>query len=229
MIFGYARISTKKQSMERQIRNLKEYNKDIVIIQEIYTGTKTEERKAYQNLKRRLKAGDTLVFDSVSRMSRNAEEGIKEYFELYDKGIKLVFLKESYINTEVYNKAKEKQIEKTGNRITDILLSAIEEVLKVLAEEQIEKAFEQSEKEVMDLRVRTKEALRPKTKEVVGESILGRKQGSKIETKKAKAMKENIKKLSKDFNGTLKDKEVLEILKIAKNSYYKYKRELKEL
>lgn len=213
--------------MDRQIRNLKEYNKDIVIIQEIYTGTKTEERKAYQNLKRRLKVGDTLVFDSVSRMSRDAVEGIKEYFELCNKGIELVFLKESYINTEVYNKAKEKQIEKTGNRITDILLSAIEEVLRVIAEEQIEKAFQQSEKEVMDLRVRTKEALRPKIKEVVGRSILGRKQGTKIETKKAKEMKDNIKKLSKDFNGNLKDIEVLGILKIARNSYYKYKREIK--
>ena len=40
-------------------------------------------------------------------------------------------------------------------------------------------------------------------------------------------MKENIKKLSKDFDGNLKDKEILEILKIAKNSYYKYKKELK--
>lgn len=103
-----------------------------------------------------------MIFDSVSRMSRNAEEGVQEYFELYQKGINLIFLKERYIDTEVYDKAKNQQIQKTGNRITDILLSAIEEVLRVIAEEQIEKAFQQSEKEVLDLRVRTSEALRIK-------------------------------------------------------------------
>ena len=35
-------------------------------------------------------------------MSRNAEEGIKLYFELFDKGIELIFLKERYINTDIY-------------------------------------------------------------------------------------------------------------------------------
>jgi len=229
MIYGYCRISTKRQSLQRQIDNMKKYEKEnnikIDIFTEVYTGTETD-RKVYQNLKKKLKAGDTLIFDSVSRMSRNAEEGVQEYFELYQKGINLIFLKERYIDTEVYDRAKNQQIQKTGNRITDILLSAIEEVLRVIAEEQIEKAFQQSEKEVLDLRVRTSEALRIKKAEGV---VLGRKEGSKIETKKAKEMKEKIKKLSKTFGGSLKDIEVIEILKINRNTYFKYKKELKEI
>lgn len=229
MIYGYCRISTKRQSLQRQIENIKRYEKEnniiVNIFTEIYSGTETD-RKVYQNLKKKLKSGDTLIFDSVSRMSRNATDGVQEYFELYQKGINLVFLKERYIDTEVYDKAKNQQIEKTGNKITDILITAIEDVLKVIAKQQIEEAFIQSEKEVLDLKIRTIEALRIKKAEGV---ILGRKEGSKIETKKAKEMKEKIKKLSKSFQGTLKDVEVIEILKLSRNTYFKYKRELKEL
>lgn len=56
---------------------------------------------------KRLKTGDTIVFDSVSRMSRNAEDGYKTYMELYSKGINLVFLKERHIDTDTYKESTE--------------------------------------------------------------------------------------------------------------------------
>lgn len=225
MIYGYCRVSTNKQVITRQVENILKIFPEAKIYQEIFTGTKTEERKVYQNLKKKLNNGDTLVFDSVSRMSRNAEEGVQEYFEFYNQGINLIFLKERYIDTDVYKKAKNQQLKKTGNKITDILLSAIEEVLRIIAEEQIHKAFEQSEKEVLDNRIRTKEGLKVKKAQGV---VLGRRLGVKIETKKSIEMKEKIKLLSKDFDGTLKDIQVIEILKISRNTYFKYKREIKE-
>lgn len=231
MIYGYCRISTKRQSLQRQIDNMKKYeienNIKIDIFTEVYTGTETD-RKVYQSLKKKLKAGDTLIFDSVSRMSRNAEEGVQEYFELMEKGINLIFLKERYIDTDVYKE----QLERNDNiQVNDIdlnetIMKGIREYLKRLAIKQIRIAFEQSEKEVLDLRVRTSEALRVKKAEGV---VLGRREGSKIETKKAKEMKEKIKKLSKTFGGSLKDVEVIEILKINRNTYFKYKKELKEI
>lgn len=93
MIYGYARISTKTQKLERQVKNLQAYNQDIVIHHEVYTGT-TITRPEWTKLQRKLKAGDTLVFDSISRMSRDAVEGSKKYFQLREKGISLVFLKD---------------------------------------------------------------------------------------------------------------------------------------
>ncbi len=102
MIYGYVRISTRKQSLERQIKNIITYNAEAKIISEVFTGTKVENRKEYQKLRKLLKKDDTLIFDSVSRMSRNAEEGIKEYIDLMSQGINLVFLKEPYINIELY-------------------------------------------------------------------------------------------------------------------------------
>ena len=74
MIYGYCRISTRKQNIERQARNIKQLYPNALIIKEIFTGTKLE-RKEWTKLEKALKAGDTVVFDSVSRMSRNADEG----------------------------------------------------------------------------------------------------------------------------------------------------------
>ena len=92
MIYGYARISTQKQNIERQIRNILKYCPDAIIKQEVYTGTKTDGRKVFEQLLKIVSAGDTIIFDSVSRMSRNAETGFQVYQDLFDRGIELVRL-----------------------------------------------------------------------------------------------------------------------------------------
>ena len=78
-IYGYCRISTSKQNIDRQIRNIKNEYPTAIIYQEIFTGTKTLSRKKWQQLLKVVKAGDTIVFDSVSRMSRDADSGIQLY------------------------------------------------------------------------------------------------------------------------------------------------------
>lgn len=224
MIYGYTRISTGTQNIERQIRNIRKAYPTAKIIQEVYTGTKTEGRKEFEKLLRVVNKGDTIVFDSVSRMSRNAEIGFEIYQKLYSDGIELVFLKEPHINTMTYKKALSNNIQMTGTK-TDIILKAVNEYLMELAKEQILIAFEQSEKEVQDLHQRTKEGI--ETARLKGKQI-GRKAGTKLDTKKSKNTKPLIKKYSKFFDGTLKDKEVIKLLEIAPNTYYKYKRELYE-
>ena len=49
------------------------------------------DRPEWNKLYEKAKEGDTIVFDSVSRMARNAAEGVQIYFELYEKGIQLIF------------------------------------------------------------------------------------------------------------------------------------------
>ena len=71
--YGYARISTPKQNIERQVRNILAAHPKAHIIREIFTGTKFQGRKELDKLLRKIKEGDTIIFDSVSRMSRNAE------------------------------------------------------------------------------------------------------------------------------------------------------------
>lgn len=226
MKYGYARISTPKQNIERQIRNIQAAAgyQGVRIFTEAYTGTKMA-RPEWDRLLARVKSGDTIIFDSVSRMSRNADEGIKTYFELMDKGVSLVFLKESYIDTDTYKTAVSQSISNTGNDIADIYIEATNKVIKLLAEKQIRKAFEQSEKEVSDLHQRTKEGI--ETARLNGKQI-GLRKGQKLTTKKSVKAKEVIQKHSVDFGGTLADTDVIKLAGLSRNTYYKYKRELRE-
>ncbi|MDY5578327.1 MAG: recombinase family protein [Lachnospiraceae bacterium] len=221
-VFGYCRISTAKQSIERQERNIKSRFPDAIIVKEVYTGTKFQGRKELEKMLKLVQTGDSIIFDSVSRMSRSAEEGFELYQRLYDEDIKLVFLKEPHINTEVFKKAMQVEINLTGTK-ADIILSAVKEYLMELAKEQILIAFQQAEKEVKDLQQRTKEGLI--TAKLNGK-ILGHSTGTKIITKKSIRAKEQIRKYSKDFDGSLNDAECIKIIGIAKGTYYKYKREL---
>lgn len=178
-----------------------------------------------------LQKGDTLVFDSVSRMSRNSKEGCDLYENLFNKGIELIFLKEPHIDTSVYRQALDNQIKlklDTGNKATNELMNSIIDSLNkytiALAKEQIQIAFNQAEKEVQDLHQRTKEGIL--TAKLNGKQI-GRATGVKIETKKAKVTKEIILKHCRDFDGELNDIECMKLAGVTKKTYYNYKRELR--
>lgn len=219
MVYGYARISRPTQNIERQIRNITEYEPNAKIITEAYTGT-TQERPEWCRLLKRLKPNDTIIFDSVSRMSRNAEEGIEEYERLYNEGINLVFLKEHQIDTQTYRGAIHQQIEMTGNEIADEFIKAINNVLMILARKQIYLSFEQAQKEVDDLHKRTSEGI--KTAKLKGKQV-GRPVGVSIVSQKSVTAKQIILQHSKDFGGTLNDPEVIKLIgNISRNTYYKY-------
>lgn len=220
--YGYTRISTSKQSIERQVRNIEREYPGAVIIREAYTGTKID-RKEWGKLFAAVQAGDTIVFDSVSRMSRNADDGFAVYEELYNRGVSLVFLKEPHISTDTYKRVLERSVPMTGTSV-DYILDGINRYLLELAREQIRLAFEQAEKEVEDLHQRTKEGI--ETARLNGKQI-GQRQGAKFTTKKSIAAKEIISRHSKDFGGTLSDAEVMKLAGLARNTFYKYKRELR--
>lgn len=233
MLYGAARISTGKQSIERQVRNILANYPNAKIIKDTYTGTKLDGRKEFEKLLKIIKKGDIIVFDEVSRMSRNSEEGCNLYEELFNKGVDLIFLKEPHINTDVYRKALENQIQiklDTGNRASDELINTIIDALNKytieLAKEQIRIAFDKAESEVKRLHERTKEGLI--TAKLSGKQI-GQVKGSKLTTKKSIMSKEIILKHSKDFDGTLNDDECRKLAGVSRNSFYKYKGELKNI
>ena len=222
-IYGYCRISTPQQNIERQERNIKAAYPDAVLVSEAYTGTKIE-RPKWSRLLARVVKGDTIVFDSVSRMSRDAADGYAAYEDLYSRGVTLVFLKEPHINTDTYRAAMSVSLPKTDTKV-DILLDAVEQFMLALAKELIQLAFDQSEKEVKVLHQRTSEGI--KTAKLNGKQI-GQPKGAKLTTKKSIAAKQIIKQHAKEFGGSLSDPEGIKLAGISRNSYYKYKRELTE-
>lgn len=222
-IYGYARISSPKQNIERQIRNIEREYPDAVMVRETYTGTKMG-RREWEKLFSVVKAGDTIVFDSVSRMSRNAEDGFSVYETLYARGVSLVFLKEPHISTDTYKRVLERSMPMTGTSV-DYILDGINRYLLELAREQIRLAFEQAEKEVQDLRQRTREGI--ETARLNGKQI-GQRPGARLTTKKEVETKSIILRHSRDFGGTLSDTEVMKLAGVARNTFYKYKRRLRE-
>ena len=230
MIYGYCRVSTKHQRITRQITNIKEIYPTATIIKEFYTGT-TQNRPRWDWLVKQILPGDTIVFDSVSRMSRNAAEGFKDYKALYEMGVNLIFLNEPLINTSVFDSTKNNLLNiniETGNTAVDDFFKGnvqlINNFMMALAEQQIKAAFEQSEKEVTDLHSRISQGMREAKK---NGTKIGLSKGSTLTTKKATQCKAVIQKHSKDFGGSLEDADVIKLCGCSRNSYYKYKRELK--
>jgi DNA invertase Pin-like site-specific DNA recombinase len=230
MIYGYARVSTPHQKLERQITNILNIYPKAQIFREHFTGT-TQSRPIWDKLINIAQKGDTIVFDSVSRMSRNATEGFEDYKRLYQQGISLIFLNEPLINTSVYENSKSNLLSisiNTGNQAVDDFFKGnvqlINNFLLALAEEQIKIAFEQSEKEVVDLHTRISEGMREAKKNGVK---IGLPRGTTLTTKKALECITIIKKHSKDFGGSLEDPDVIKLCGCSRNSYYKYKKEAK--
>ncbi|SFK12639.1 MULTISPECIES: recombinase family protein [unclassified Bacillus (in: firmicutes)] len=149
--FGYVRVSSRDQNEERQIQNMKDLgieDRDIFIDKE---SGKNMERENYQMLKRLVRTGDTIVFDSLTRLGRNMNDTLEE-FRYYEKHkVNLQFIKEPYINVNY-----------TGESTNDVIQSAIQKAtLTILS------AF--AEKERTDIKQRQAEGI-----------ALARKQGKRL-------------------------------------------------
>lgn len=233
LIVGYARVSTPKQKLERQIQNLRAAYSDVVIVSEVYTGS-TDNRPKWKKLMRQCRAGvvEKLVFDEVSRFSRNAEEAIAEYRELYGLGIELEFLKEPHINSSIYRQASERKIdidttqmdEDTANLINTVI-AGLNDYLLAVAEKQIYLAFEHAQAERELLSKRTSEGLR--AAKLMGSKV-GRQKGDKIETHKKKRAKRIIRKHYKALGGSLTATQCFKIANITKSTFYRYLDQMRE-
>ena len=230
MIYAYCRVSTTHQRIARQITNITAVYPTATIIREFYTGTK-QDRPNWNKLINIIKKEDTIVFDSVSRMSRNAEEGFKDYKMLYERGVHLIFLNEPLINTSVFDSTRNNLLNidiTTGNAAVDTFfkgnIELINNFMMALAEEQIKAAFDQAEKEVTDLHSRISQGIREAK---MNGTKIGLSKGTTLTTKKSIECKAIIQKHSKDFGGSLEDPDVIKLCGCSRNSYYKYKRELK--
>ena len=232
MIYAYCRVSTQHQKIARQITNITAIYPNATIIREFFTGT-TQNRPQWEKFIPQVKKDDTIVFDSVSRMSRNAEEGFKDYKMLYERGVHLVFLNEPLINTSVFDSTRNNLLNidiTTGNAAVDTFfkgnIELINNFMMALAEEQIKAAFDQAEKEVTDLHSRISQGIREAKKSGVH---VGLTKGTTLTTKKSLECIAIIKKHSKDFGGTLEDPDVMKLCGCSRNSYYKYKKDAKYL
>ena len=237
-IIGICRKSRANQNIERQVRNIQNKYPNARIIKITCSGAKVIGYKDFEKVIKEVKENKKnknykLVFDSASRMSRDSEGGCELYEDLFNHNVSIEFLKEPQINTDVFRKTLNNQIElkaKTVNEATDKLINTVIQALNdytiALAKEQIKKVFDEAETELKNIHQRTSEGLL--TAKLNGKRV-GTPKGTKLTTKKSIEAKEIIIKHYKVFgNGTLNATETMKLAGIDKNTFYKYKRELLE-
>ncbi|EJR50134.1 hypothetical protein IIO_06447 [Bacillus cereus VD115] len=138
---GYVRVSSKDQNEERQIVNMR---KNGIDERDIFIDKKTGsnmDRENYQAMKRYARSGDTIVFDSLTRLGRTMNDILEEFKYYEEQKINLEFLKEPFINV-TYN----------GNATNDVIQSAIQKATATILS-----AF--AEKERQDIRQRQAEGI----------------------------------------------------------------------
>ena len=92
-VYGYARVSSTEQHLDRQIEALSAYGvEDRHIITDKLSG-KDFSRPGYQTLKGQLlREGDVLVIKELDRLGRNYEQIKTEWYELRQMGVDIVVL-----------------------------------------------------------------------------------------------------------------------------------------
>lgn len=138
-IYGYARVSTKDQNLDRQISALETYgvnNRDIIMDK---LSGKDFDRPGYLTLKQSLlRCGDTLVIKELDRLGRNMEQIKQEWQELLSKGVNIVVL-----DTPILDTANKTDIEKR------LISNIVFELLSYMAEKERLK-IHQRQKEGID-------------------------------------------------------------------------------
>lgn len=82
--FGYIRVSTKEQNLDRQYKALESYVTDVKYIYSDKASGKDMEREGFQNMLKAMREGDTLYIKSIDRLGRNKQQ-IKDYLEYFKK------------------------------------------------------------------------------------------------------------------------------------------------
>lgn len=230
MVIGVVRVSTKNQHTDRQEYNILKIYPNAKIIKIIYSGAKVIGQKDFDKTMKQLQKGDLLVFDAVTRMSRNTNKGVALYEDLFKRGVDIEFLKDPLINTSVYRQTMDNQIQlqsQTGDEATDTFVNSMIKIINdynlALARKQVIEAFKQAQKELENIQQNTKDGMDLAKRN--GKRI-GTPKGTILTTKKSIEIKKVMLKHCEDFGGTLNDIECMNLTGVARNTFYKYKKEL---
>ncbi|MEK4677996.1 MULTISPECIES: recombinase family protein [unclassified Bacillus (in: firmicutes)] len=194
--FGYVRVSSKDQNEERQIENMKYLgieDRDIFIDKQ---SGKNMKRENYQMLKRLARTGDTIIFDSLTRLGRSMNDVLEEFRYFEQQRINLQFIKEPFINVN-YN----------GESTNDVIQQAVQKAtLTILS------AF--AEKERNDIKQRQAEGI-----------ALAKKQGKQLGRPPVQITKQFIKAYQEWHDGNITAVGAMKKYEIKRSSFYKLVKE----
>ena len=205
MLYGYARVSSKDQNLDRQIALLIENGvEERNIFKEKKSGKNFQDREEYQKLLNVLNVGDTIILTELDRLGRNMQEIEKEYQRLViGRGCHLKFLKEDFLSTT-----------SSGDNplFKDVVQPILLKLMGYMAEKEREKTLQRQRDAYNNMEKDAKGRLITKAGKVIGRQA------------KFESLKEDEKKLIKDWiNGKISCLRVSKILTISRPTLYKIK------
>lgn len=210
MLYGYARVSSKDQNLDRQIALLIENGvEERNIFREKKSGKNFQDREEYQKLLNVLNVGDTVILTELDRLGRNMQEIEKEYQRLViGRGCHLKFLKEDFLSTT-----------SSGDNplFKDVVQPILLKLMGYMAQQEREKTLQRQRDAYNNMQRDEKGRLIAKNGKVIGRQ-------ARYET-----LKEDEKKLIKDWiNGKISCLRVSKILTISRPTLYKIKNQYLE-
>lgn len=210
MLYGYARVSSKDQNLDRQIALLIENGvEERNIFKEKKSGKNFQDREEYQKLLNVLNVGDTVILTELDRLGRNMQEIEKEYQRLVvGRGCHLKFIKEDFLSTTSSG---------DNSLFKDVVQPILLKLMGYMAQQEREKTLQRQRDAYNNMQRDEKGRLIAKNGKVIGRQA------------KYNSLKEDEKKLIKDWiNGKISCLRVSKILTISRPTLYKIKREYLE-
>ena len=165
-IVGYARVSTREQNLDRQLKALRQYVPEEMIVTDKASG-KDFDRAGYQSLKvgiGKLTKGDTLYIKSLDRLSRNKAEAMKELQYFRDNGIRLKVI-DMPTTLADYPEGQEWVMEMVTNIMIEVLTSIAQNERETTRKRQREGL------DAMEIDKKTGKRISKKTGNVVGRPV----------------------------------------------------------
>lgn len=205
MLYGYARVSSKDQNLDRQIALLIENGvEERNIFKEKKSGKNFQDREEYQKLLNVLNVGDTVILTELDRLGRNMQEIEKEYQRLVvGRGCHLKFIKEDFLSTTSSG---------DNSLFKDVVQPILLKLMGYMAQQEREKTLQRQRDAYNNMQRDEKGRLIAKNGKVIGRQA------------RYKTLKEDEKKLIKDWiNGKISCLRVSKILTISRPTLYKIK------
>lgn len=205
MLYGYARVSSKDQNLDRQIALLIENGvEERNIFKEKKSGKNFQDREEYQKLLNVLNVGDTVILTELDRLGRNMQEIEKEYQRLVvGRGCHLKFIKEDFLSTTSSG---------DNSLFKDVVQPILLKLMGYMAQQEREKTLQRQRDAYNNMEKDEKGRLITKAGKVIGRQA------------KFESLKEDEKKLIKDWiNGKISCLRVSKILTISRPTLYKIK------
>ena len=205
-VFGYARVSSKDQNLNRQIRTLKEYvNSEKDIFTDKKSGKDTD-RKNYQRLKEIVREGDIIVCTELDRFARSKQDIKDELMHFKNEGVKVVFLDIPTTKMFLSDNKSLNQVDDIFDMVNNILI----EVIATMAEKERKKI---RERQLQGIKAAKESGVR-----------FGRPK--KIDLNDLETKNEVLKLIRKVENKEITNREASDLLSISTRYFYTLKNKL---